>query len=256
MSKSIKFLLLVTLLAASLLTFTVVNAAARFGDQISPVSAVQSEPLAAPRTITVVGEGKVSLEPDIAIINVGAEARAKTVSEAKAEVDNQMAEITSELQREGVAEKDIQTSSYYIHYMREPMPNVGEGSALEIQEENSVSNMVRVTVRQVGKAGEVLDAVVQAGANQVYGVTFTVSDESTWKSQARAEAMKDARSRAQELASLADVGLGEVISVSEVIGGLSIPGSIGAEGPKGGVGGTSPGELELSYLIQLTFAVQ
>jgi len=255
MSKSIKYLFIITLLAASLLTFVVVNAAARPWVQTPLMSTVQTESPTAPRTITVVGEGKVSLEPDIAIINVGAEARAKTVSEAKAEVDNQMAEITSALQSAGVAEEDIQTSSYYIRYMREPIP-LGEGPALEIQEEYSVSNMVRVTVRQVGRAGDMLDTAVQAGANQVFGVTFTVSDESTWKSQARTSAMTDAKSRAQELANLADIGLGEVISVSEVIGGMSIPALVGADGPKGGGAGVNPGELELSTLIQVTFAVQ
>ena len=52
---------------------------------------------------------------------------------------------------------------------------------------------------------EELDAVVQAGANQVYGVTLTVADETVWQSEARAKAMADARSRAQELADLAGV---------------------------------------------------
>jgi hypothetical protein len=55
---------------------------------------------------------------------------------------------------------------------------------------------------------------------------------------------------------LADIGLGEVISVSEVIGGMSIPALVGADGPKGGGAGVNPGELELSTLIQVTFAVQ
>lgn len=255
MSEKFKLLLLGTLVAASLLTFAVVNAAAIPWAQTPRTSAVQTESTAGARTITVVGEGKVSLEPDIAKINVGVEARANSVSKAKSEVDHQMEDITNALQLEGVADKDIQTSNYYIHYIREPMPR-GEGSALEIHEEYSVSNIVQVKVLQVGKVGDVLDAVVQAGANQVYGVTFTVSDESTWKSQARSSAMTDARSRAQELASLADVVLGEVISVSEVIGGMSIQSLVGSDGPKGGIGGTNPGELELSSLIQVTFAVQ
>lgn len=117
MSKSIKFLLIVTILAASLPAWAIVNAEAQLGEQISPASAVQTDSPTAARTITVVGEGRVSLEPDIALINVGAEARAKTVSEAKAEVDTQMADITHAPQNAGVVEKDIQTSSYYIHYM-------------------------------------------------------------------------------------------------------------------------------------------
>ena len=119
-----------------------------------------------------------------------------------------------------------------------------------------VSNMVRVTVRDVEKAGDVLDAVVQAGANQVFGVSFTVSDESAWQSKARARAMADARSRAQELAGLAEVELGAVLSVSEVIGSLPVPVPVMAVERDGGSVGIAPGELELGTQIQVTFAIQ
>jgi hypothetical protein len=213
-----------------------------------------SESPAAPRAITVIGEGKVSLKPDLAMINVGAEARANTVSEAKAEVDAQMAAIAAALEEAGVDEKDIQTSHYSIYYEQEPMPVMSEGSALENRGGYRVSNMVQVTVRDVDKAGDVLDAVVQAGANQVSGVNFTVSDESTWQSEARAKAMADARSRAQELADLAQVELGQVLSVSEVIGSSLVP-MMAAERGLGG-GGIAPGELELGTQIQVTFAIQ
>jgi uncharacterized protein YggE len=98
--------------------------------------------------------------------------------------------------------------------------------------------MLRVTVRDVEMVGAVLDAAVDAGANQVHGVTFTVEDESTWQGQAREKAMADARARANELASLADVGLGEVVSVSEVIGGFAT-GIVSPERAMGG--GIAPG---------------
>jgi uncharacterized protein YggE len=246
MSQRIKLLMLVALLGVSVAACTAVKAAPE-----SEAQAVASP--AEARTITVLGEGKVSLKPDIATINVGAEARAATVSEAKAEVDAQMAAITAALQEAGVSEKDIQTSHYGIYYEREPMPVLGEGTAVGVQGGYVVSNMVQVTVRDVEKAGGVLDAVVQAGANQVYGVTFTVADESTWQSQARADAMADARSRAQELAELAGVELGQVVSVSEVIGGGQV--AMAVERGLGG-GGIAPGELELGTQIQVTFAIQ
>jgi uncharacterized protein YggE len=229
------------------------EAAPNAESQTPPVSA-ESRSVDVPRTITVVGQGKVSLKPDIATINVGAEARASTVSEAKAEVDAQMAAITATLLEAGVAEKDIQTTHYGIHFEREPMPVMRDGPAVESQSGYFVSSMVQVTVRDVENAGEVLDAVVQAGANQVHGVRFTVADESTWQSQARASAMDDARSRAEELAILADVSLGEVMSVSEVIGGVPGP-MLGIERSMGG-GGIAPGEMELGTQIQVVFAVQ
>ena len=240
MSKRIKLLPVIALLAASLAACTAVRAAP------------QSEFPAAPRAITVIGKGKVSLKPDIATINVGAEARANTVSEAKTEVDAQMAVIATTLQETGIAEEDIQTSHYSIHYEQEPM--MREGPASESQGGYRVSSMVQVTVRDVEKAGDVLDAVVQAGANQVYGVTFTVADESIWQSEARAKAMADARSRAQELAGLAEVELGEVLSVSEIIGSVPVPMMESRLGMGGG--GIAPGELELGTQIQVTFAIQ
>jgi uncharacterized protein YggE len=253
MWKRIELLSIVALLAASLAACAAVNAASTTEAQGAPASATGSESSATPRTITVVGTGNVSLVPDVARINVGAEARADTVSEAKAEVDGQMAAIMAALKQMAVDEKDIQTSHYYIHYEeRVPMPVVQEGPVGESQSGYRVSSMLRVTVRDVEKAGEVLDAVVEAGANQVHGVTFTVSDESKWQGQAREKAMANARARAGELAGLAGVELGELISVSEVIG--SVPMTVAMEGRGGG--GIAPGELELGTQVQVTFAIQ
>jgi uncharacterized protein YggE len=226
--------------------------------QAAPLEQPGDTPLAPaldmPRTITVVGAGKVSLVPDVARINVGAEVRADTVSEAKGEVDRQIAAITAALSEAGVAAKDIQTNHYSIHLEREPMPMIREGPAGPGQEGYRVSNMLRVTVRDVERAGDVLDAVVEAGANQVYGVNFTVSDQEKWLGQAREKAMANANARAHELAGLAGVELGEVLSVSEVIGGM-MPPSIMMEHGIGG-GGFAPGELEMSTQVQVTFALQ
>jgi uncharacterized protein YggE len=217
-------------------------------------SAAQTQPAASGQgTITVVGEGKVNVKPDIATINIGAEARASSVSEAKAAVDAQMAAITDALEAAEIADEDIQTSHYGIYFEREPAPMPRDGMSAEVPGAYVVSNIVRVTVRDVERAGEVLDAVVQAGANQVHGVTFTVADESAWQSRARADAMADAQSRAQELAGLAGVELGQVLTVSEVIGGAAMP--VAFDRGVGG-GGIAPGELELGTQIQVTFAIQ
>jgi uncharacterized protein YggE len=209
------------------------------------------------RYITVVGVGEVSLSPDIAQINVGAEASADTVSEAKAEVDRRVAAILDALKEMGVAEKDIQTSNYSIYYEREPVyPMAVEETSRETQGTYHVSNMLNVTIRDLEQVGDVLDAVIEAGANQMYGVTFTVSDDQEWESEAREKAMADARERAGELASLAEVELGEVLSVSEVVGGGAIPMPGFALAAEAAGGGIVPGELELSTQIQVTFAIK
>ena len=243
-------LLIVSVLAMLLVGCLAVQAAPQTEAQTVPTPAVpQTE-----REITVVGVGRVNLVPNVAKINVGAEFRASTVSEAKDKVDRQMEAIAAALKELGITEKDMQSAQYSVYYEQEPYQPLAreEGTAAEPQGVYRVSSMLEVTVRDVEKAGEVLDAVVAAGANQVWGVTFTVSDDQKWQSQARKEAMADARSRAQELATLAEVELGDVLSVSEVIGGAMVY----AERAMGGGGGIAPGELEMTTQIQVTFAIR
>lgn len=248
--KRFKELLTVATLAVLLIAGITVVVMPRSESQAAPLFTAQ-EP---PRTITVVGTGKVSLVPDVAQVNVGAEARADTVAEAKAEVDRQMAAIHAAMEEMSIDEKDVQTSHYSIHYEREPKAVMPEGPVVESQGTYRVSNMLRVTVRDVETAGEVVDAAVEAGANQVQGVTFTVSDENVWQGQAREKAFSDAEARAAELARLAGAELGSVQSVSEIIGGW--PAAMAPMPETVMSGGFAPGELELSTRVQVTFTIQ
>jgi uncharacterized protein YggE len=250
MFKQAKGLLVGMMIALLLVACTPVQAGPRSEALNEPIPVSQRE-----REITVVGVGRVSLVPDIARISVGVEARAGTVSEAKQTVDRQMVAIAATLEELGVAEKDIQSAHYSIYYEQEPYQPFPreEGSAAEPKGVYRVSSMLEVTVRDVEKAGQVLDGVVAAGANQVYGVSFTVSDDQKWQSQAREKAIGDARARAQEFATLGGVALGEVLSISEVIGGNVYVAY--AERGMGG-GGIAPGELEMSTQVQVTYALQ
>jgi uncharacterized protein YggE len=209
------------------------------------------------RYVTVVGMGQVALAPDVARVHVGAETTAESVSTAKADVDAQIAAILAALKAQGIADKDIQTSNYSIYYVRESSaPVLREDAAQVSQSGYRVSSTLRVTVRDVDAVGAVLDAVVEAGANEVYGVEFTVDDETKWQSEARAAAVTDAKARAEELAKLSGVELGNVLSISEVIGtGTSPVAMLSAERAVGGAG-IAPGELEMSTQVQVTFAIQ
>jgi len=210
------------------------------------------------RSITVVGEGKVSAKPDIAQAQIGVEVFAPTVQEATRENNERMGAVMAKLKELGIAEKDIQTSSYSIYSERRyPEAPLSEG---EPEEEITyrVSNMVQVTIRQLDQVGEIIDEAVAAGANSVYGVSFAIDDPSELQGEARTLAIADAKARAEELARLAGVKLGPVMVVSEVIG-------IGAPGFRGYGGGElampmappiSPGELELTLQVQVTYAIE
>jgi uncharacterized protein YggE len=250
-------LLIVALLGAALVACTpAAEAASRPAAEPTLLPAAQDGP-SVPRTITVVGTGQASLAPDVVEVQVGVQVLAPTVSEAKASVDRQMAALLAALKELGIADKDIQTSQYNIYYEQDQSAvSLREGAAAGSQGGYRVSNMVKVTVRDIDLASDVLDAAVEAGANQVYGVNFTVSDPHKWESEARKSAMADATLRAQELAGLAGVELGEILSVSEVVGSSPVP-MFAAVAERGlGGGGIAPGELEFSTQVQVVFAIR
>jgi uncharacterized protein YggE len=211
------------------------------------------------QTITVVGQGSVRIQPDIAQISIGVETSAETVSQAVQDNKTQMESIMDALSKAGIAEKDIQTMNYSIQFDRYPqpvpVPSGTEGG--DVKPVYRVSNMVNVTVRDLDKVSTVLDAVVEAGANNIWGVSFSLEDQQAAQSDARANAIADAKARAQALADLSGIKLGPVMSVSEVISGGSYPVPVAmAERAAGGAGPISPGELEVSYQVQVSYFIE
>lgn len=208
----------------------------------------------ADRTLTVVGTGRVRLVPDVAEINVGAEVTSDSVSEAKDEVDERMEDIRAVLDDLGIASEDIQTAQYNIYYESSPgRPEPAGDEPTTPEGVYHVSNTFRVTIRDIERVDDVLDGAVDAGANRVYGVNFTVSDPDQWESSAREDAVADAQARAEELAELSGVTLGPIVRVSEIVGGAGVP-RVAAEGLGGG--GVAPGEMEFSMQITVEFAIE
>ncbi len=221
-------------------------------------AAAQNQPVAPatslPRTITVLGEGTVVTQPDVAQIQVGVEVTGDNAQDASAEAAATMQEILDALTDVGVAVKDIQTSSYNIYVERPATPQ----GAISDKVIYHVGNSVSITVRDLDTVGDVLDAAIAAGANSIYGVTFNVDDTDEVMAEARSLAAEDALDRAEELAGLHGVALGEVVSVSEVINGMAIPAydSVNASMGLGSAGGPiSPGEMKMTARLQVVYAI-
>lgn len=206
-------------------------------------------------TITVVGEGKVTIEPDIARANIGVEVSGNTVADASAESKALIQAIVTVMEEQGIAPKDIQTSNFNIYAERYGP----EGPLADDEIQYRVNNMVMVVIRDLDRVGDILDAAIEAGANSIYGVTFQVEDPSSVESDARQRAVEDARAKAEELASLTGVGIGNVISISEVVGGNGgyYQSNFDAESAALGSGGDgfSPGELSLVMRLQISYAI-
>jgi uncharacterized protein YggE len=163
------------------------------------------------RTLSVSGTGIANLTPDIAYVNVGVHTEQPTAAEAVAENNAQTEKVITALTDFGIDPKDIRTTNFSIWPMDKYDPATGQPTG---EKTYAADNTVTVTVRDFDTLGDLLDTVVQAGANTVNSVQFDVADKDKALAPARDAAVKDANAKAQELAASAGVQLGELISVS------------------------------------------
>ena len=215
-----------------------------------------------PRTITVVGHGTVTITPDIATANIGVETSGTNVKEAIDEASETMAAVMKAFTAAGIAQKDIQTSGFNVWAERStpPVPMAEETRAQEAEQVTyRENNNVRVVIRDLTKVGAVIDAAVEAGANSIYGVSFGIDKPEDLASEAREKAIADAQAKAEELAKLNGVEVGEVVSISEIVGQTPYYGvervALMAEG-LGGAGPFTPGEQEVALQLQVVYAIR
>ncbi len=226
----------------------------------TPVAATAGS-AAAGGSLTVVGVGRAKVIPDVVRIQVGVETISSTVAAATVENDRVMAAVLAALKKEGIAEKDIQTAYYTIYpeYKHDASRDVAAPAQIIGYR---VSNSVTITIhdtKDMKKVSAVLEAVVQAGANSISGITFSVKDLQAVEDEARTLAVADAKRRAEKLAALADVKLGRVLIVSEVITGAPDVTSKAldyAQAAPGGGPAILPGEQEYVVSIQVTYAIE
>jgi len=206
--------------------------------------------------LSVSGEGRASAAPDMAVLGLGVSAKAATVKAASSQAQEAMSDLLDSLENNGVEEKDIQTSQFSIY------PEYDYRNGEQILTGYRVSHMVQVKVRDIDKAGEVIDDAVEAGGDllQVQSISFTIDDTTALRSEAREEAVADAQAKADELATLAGVTLGKATYITESI---STPypqpyfdrGGVYAmeEAP---VTEISAGELEVVVSVHITYAIE
>ena len=172
------------------------------------VGAPSTDGSPAPRTITVSATGSVTLVPDVARVSVGVTVTRPTVKEARDTAAKSMNAIIASLKALGIDEKDMQTSSIDLS------PQYSDSSTPRVIGYR-MSEQLQITVRDLDKAGDVVDTATANGATDVNGLWFEVGDPNKATDQARANAITQARTSAQAMASAAGVSLGAVVSISE-----------------------------------------
>jgi uncharacterized protein YggE len=162
------------------------------------------------RLVTVSGEATVAVPPDTAVIRIGVSSMEKTAREAGEANAKQMTAVLSAIKASGIAERDIQTSRLSLQPQYDP--NKGGTARLTGFQAN---NQVTVRIRDIDNLPAVLDRAIAAGANEMSGIEFVVSEQSKLLDQARDEAIADARRKAELYAKAAGAKLGQVVSISE-----------------------------------------
>lgn len=168
-----------------------------------------SESAVSLRTLAVTGTGEVILVPDMAYINVGIHTEAEDVTSAVTANNRQVAAITAAIEAMGVLEEDIQTSNFNV-YSTNRYDNNGNLAGTSYV----VDNTLYIVVRELPDLSEILDAALSAGANQIYGINFDISDRQSAFARARELAVKDAEAKAEAVAETAGVTLGRIHNIS------------------------------------------
>ncbi len=167
-------------------------------------------------TVTSAGTGEASAAPDQAEMSFGVTKQGDDADSTLESVSLIADEITKALKDLGIDSDDLQTQNVSVwpqyDYRNNETPEITGYEA---------SIMVRATLRDIGEIGEVITAATAAGATNVNGPQFTLSEDAESRDEAIIDAVSDARRRAEAMADAAGKTVGEVISISET--GVSVP---------------------------------
>lgn len=208
------------------------------------------QPSQSPSGVSVVGEGIVQAQPNLARITIGAEVSDASLANAQAEAARRMDAVVSKMKDDGIADTDIHTVAYNV------TPQYDQSQTLRGYQ---VSNQVQVRTTNVSGLGSLLDDAVAAGATRIFGISFEASDMESLKNQARDQAMANALAKAQQLAKDGGVSLGRPIAIDESDAGGVTPVQVRTAAPAAQAAPQTPiqpGQLQVSTSVRVLYAIQ
>lgn len=256
---------------AALIAFAATSASAQAPDR--PAVSLGSEaPL-----VNITAEGRSERAPDLATFNAGVVAQGKTAGEAMSANTARMDAVLAAVRAAGVAPRDIQTSSLSLqpqyHYPQvAPPPRGADGAFTEVAQPEppriigyEARNTVSVRLRQIAQMGRLIDALVAAGANQVDGPYFSVDRPDAAGDDARADALRKAKARAELYAREAGFRRARLLSISEpggyypvsrdiVVTSQAFGGAIAPPPPPPSI--VQPGQVAVGVNLSVQFALE
>ena len=200
---------------------------------------------AAERLVTVTGEATVAVAPDAAVIRIGVTSQDKTAREASEANAKQMTAVLAAIKDTGIADRDVQTSRLSLQPQYDPNKS-GTARLTGFQ----ATNQVTVRIRDIDKLPVFLDRAIAAGANEMSGIEFVISEQSKLLDRARDDAIADARRKAELYAQAAGSKLGPVVSITEE-GSATTPRPMQAM--RAGAVPIAPGEQTLRATVTVSY---
>jgi len=230
-------------------------AAVVLGPLLSIRPILANDPAAsAEHTISVNGTGHIILNPDTADLRLGVSSTAKTVKEARSLGATSMTAVIASLKKVGIADKDIQTTTLSLQPTYDYSMNANPPRLTGYQ----LSNAVAVTIRDLDKVGDAIDAALAAGATSLDGVSFRVADQTAAERQARQAAMTEAKAKAKSLADAAGVSIAGVVSISETVAPVPYPiyyGAAAGAPAKDVATPVQPGTTEITISVAVVYLI-
>jgi uncharacterized protein YggE len=186
---------------------------------------------------------------------MGVEVTNRSLAQAQADAANRMNAVIGKLKSLGIAESDIKTVSYTVS----PQYDYPQNGGAPVLRGFQVSNLVSVKIKDVGRAGEIIDAVIGEGATNIQGLSFALDNPQAARDQARDQAMQDARRKAEQLATLAGVSVGRPVSISESDTGGPTPVPLQRAAPAAEAAAPppiQPGTTEIRTTVNVTYQIQ
>lgn len=226
--------------------------------------------------LSLTAEGSSRRTPDIAMFSAGVVSQARTATEALADNSRRMEQVIAALKRAGIANRDIQTSAISLQPRYSDPDREAQIRARELRQPYvppteapriigyEARNTVQVRARRLDQMGRIIDTLIEAGANQVDGPSFTLDEPRLALDEARREAVATGRQRAELYAQATGMRVARLLSISEGGGYYPVQQAIVVTGSRVGYGGAppppppppapvSPGELNLGVSVSMQF---
>lgn len=212
-----------------------------------------------PSVISVSGDGRAFVTPDIARLSAGMQTgRQQTAGAAMERLKTSMDKVIAAVKAQGIDEKDIRTQNFWLN----PVYDWADGR--QIPRGFEAGQNLEIKIRDLDMVSAVLGAATAAGANQSGGVQFTVDDPEEKRAEARAEAIAEAKAKAVQLADQLGVELGDIVNFSEGgYGGGPVPpmyygeaaGRGGADMAQNAAVDLPAGEQEINVNVSITYEI-